>query len=176
MAIAALSFKDGEVSGDREVGSGAGSDRAIEGAGLESGAGGTCGAGGAGVDGSGVDGGGVVGVTVAERDGASGSRERSMRGRGAGVAGSAARSADSARRISFFGGKIRGAGGGLATWLRAASVVGLESTAGVRTAGAGPVGCGVELGGGAGFSTRSGRKGAVLLATKLSATSVRIAA
>jgi len=174
MAIAVPSFKDGDVSDDREVGSGAGSDRAIEGAGLGGGAAGACRAGGAGVDGSGVDKGGVVGVTVAERDGASASRERPMRGRGASAAGSAARSAVGARRISFFGGNIRGAGGRLATRLRAALVVGLESTEDGRTC-VGPAGGGVELGGGAGFSIRSERTGASLLATKLSATSVRIA-
>jgi len=173
MAIAALSFKDGDVSGDREVGSAAGSDRAIEVAGLEGGGGGACGAGGAGVDGSGVD--GVAGGAPAERDGTAGSRERSMRGRGAGVAGSAARSAGGARRISVFGGRIRGAGGRLAMLSRAASVVRLESTDGVLTSGVGMAGCAVELAGGSGFTTRSGRTGDLLPAAKLSATRVRIA-
>ena len=173
MAIVALSFNDDAVSGEREVGSEAGSDRATDGAGLEGGAGGACAAGGEAVDGVGVDGAGLVGA-VADCDGTSGSRERSMRGRDAGVAGSAARSAVGVRRISFLDGEVRGTGGRLATLLRAASV-GLESTDGGETSRGGAAGSGVELGGGAGFSTRSWRTGGLLLATRLSATSVRIA-
>lgn len=117
VATSALSVEAGGVSRNREADSATSSDRAADGSGLGGGAGGLCAMAG-------------CGEGVAGCGSTSGSRERSIRGRGTGAA----------RRTSFLGAGVGGAGG------RAGSDVGATGGGATRVGG-GAAGIGGGLAG-----------------------------
>jgi hypothetical protein len=152
VAIAALSLEAGGVSRTREADSRTSSDRATDGAGLEGVAGGACTAAGPGAR-----------AGVAGCGSTSGSRERSIRGRGAGAA----------RRTSLLGAGGRGVGGRLTTSLPET----LESTDGFARSGVGAItGGAVGTGARAGASLRSSRAGALLSSTGLQSVELPLSA